>query len=108
MKTILIIVSCLLLSVSVIAQTPMLKGVVLDEKTSEPIPFANVYWCDGKTGATTDMEGNFLVADSSACDTLIIAYLGYVTNRVYVPALSMAKCLRYVVQERMNITVIAQ
>lgn len=85
MKTILIIVSCLLLSASVIAQTPMLKGTVLDEKTSEPIPFANVYWCDGKTGAVTDMEGNFLVADSSACDTLIIAYLGYVTNRVFVP-----------------------
>lgn len=84
MKTILIIVSCLLLSASVIAQTPMLQGKVIDIETREPIPFAHVYWCDGKTGALTDLEGDFLIADSAGCDSLIVSYPGYFKHIIYV------------------------
>ncbi|MPL95771.1 hypothetical protein SDC9_41943 [bioreactor metagenome] len=86
MKTILFNLFCFLLLGNIFGQTPMLKGRVLDKETREPIPFANIIWCDGKTGALTDMEGDFIVADSAGCDTLIITYVGYNMQRLYVPS----------------------
>lgn len=84
MKTILLNLICFLFVGSIAAQAPMLKGKVIDKDTKEPIPFVNVYWCDGKTGAVTDLEGDFLVADTAGCDTLIISTIGYSKQQLYI------------------------
>ncbi|HBG70229.1 MAG: hypothetical protein A2W93_13260 [Bacteroidetes bacterium GWF2_43_63] len=84
MKTILLNLICFLFIGSIAAQVPMLKGRVIDKDSKEPIPFANVYWCDGKTGAVTDLEGDFLVADTAGCDTLIISTIGYSKQQLYI------------------------
>ncbi len=85
MKTILSTLGFLVLSISLLAQTPMLKGKVIDQATGEAMPFANVLWCDGKTGAVTDMEGDFILADTTHCDSLKVMMVGYDLMMVFVP-----------------------
>lgn len=85
MKTILLTLGFFVLTISLLAQTPMLKGKVVDRETGEAVPFANVVWCDGKTGAVTDMEGDFIVADTTHCDSLKVMIVGYEPMMVFVP-----------------------
>jgi len=84
MKTILIVLTFFLFAGNAMSQVPMLKGKVIDKDTKEPVPFANVVWCDGKSGAVTDFDGKFVIADTRTCDTLIVSYVGYQPIRMYV------------------------
>ena len=58
------------------------KGTVIDE-AGEPIIGATVQVQGAKTGAVTDFDGNFSVEASSNA-TLLISYVGYVTETVNV------------------------
>ena len=58
------------------------KGTVIDE-AGEPVIGATVQVQGAKTGAITDFEGNFSVEASSNA-TLLISYVGYVTETVNV------------------------
>ena len=58
------------------------KGTVIDE-AGEPIIGASVQVQGAKTGAVTDLDGNFSVEAASNA-TLIISYVGYVTENVSV------------------------
>jgi len=55
-----------------------IKGIVTDAETSEPIPFANVFFVGSLIGTTTDLDGNFSlkVADPGKYD-LAITFVGY-------------------------------
>ena len=65
----------LFLSASAFAQQITVKGHVVDE-TGEPVIGASVKVVGGKTGAVTDIDGNFsIAADKKA--TLEITYIGY-------------------------------
>lgn len=63
-----------------------LKGVLTDEETGEPIPFANIVVETGGqqiTGATTDFDGNFTIKPLAAGRYDIKAtYVGYKTVMV--------------------------
>ena len=48
----------LVIADSCFAQTTIVRGKVTDNETGEPIPFANVYFIDTKSGAITDIDGN--------------------------------------------------
>jgi len=84
MKTLLILLSFFLLAGSAMSQVTMLKGKVVDKDTKEPVPFANVTWCDGKASAVTDIDGKFVINDARTCDTLIVSYIGYKSIRQFV------------------------
>ena len=65
----------LFLSASAFAQQITVKGHVVDE-TGEPVIGASVKVVGGKSGAVTDIDGNFsIAADKKA--TLEITYIGY-------------------------------
>ncbi|AEV33301.1 hypothetical protein Oweho_2329 [Owenweeksia hongkongensis DSM 17368] len=57
------------------------NGVVLDAKTAESIPFANVVLLDNYrrviSGATTDIDGKFKVSANSAVSLMEVSYVGY-------------------------------
>ena len=60
----------------------IVKGTVIDE-AGEPIIGASVQVQNAKTGAITDFDGNFSVEAASNA-TLLISYVGYVTETVSV------------------------
>jgi hypothetical protein len=65
------------------AQTTKISGKIVDAQTREPLPFVNVIIKNSKTGATSDVEGNYSFILNGKCDSLIISYVGY--NRVIRP-----------------------
>ena len=46
---------------SVIPDSTMISGLVIDDETGEPLPFANILIGDGLSVANTDFEGKFAV-----------------------------------------------
>lgn len=86
-------VVCFLLSSLVVwGQTVAVTGYVREKGTGEPLPFAHVVLKGTNTGATTDTAGYFSVdinnADLKGGDTLIVSYLGYITNKVAITGAS--------------------
>lgn len=67
-------------STVLMAQTgAVLKGIVTDASTKQPIPFATVTLKKSLVGTTTNESGEFELhfPDSLSNDTLLIAFLGY-------------------------------
>jgi Family of unknown function (DUF5686)/CarboxypepD_reg-like domain len=65
-------------------QSQYIKGIVSNEFTKEPIPFASMYWKVAGFGVLTDSAGGFKLRKSTAeKDTLIASYIGY--DKVYRP-----------------------
>ena len=62
------------------AQT-VIKGVVTDAETGEPLPFANVY-TDKYHAVITDYEGKFRLEIPADAQAFQVSYLGYETQRV--------------------------
>lgn len=84
MKNILLFLLFCALAIPAMSQSGLIKGKLTDKSTGEPIPFVNLFWCDGHTGAYSDFDGNFVLPDTGRCDTLIVQYVGYQSLRVYV------------------------
>lgn len=85
MKQIIILLS-LLIAIGVQAQG-VLKGTVIDAKTGEPVPFANVtVHKDGKQvhGDTTDFDGIFTIkpleTDTYYIEIKAVGYTNYVQS----------------------------
>jgi len=53
-----------------------LKGVVIDAKTKEPLPYVN-YTISSGMGGTTDDSGRFTFKVNSKTDSVVFSYLGY-------------------------------
>jgi len=61
-------------------QTYKLSGVVSDSKTHETMPGANVVIKGTNTGATTNLEGRFTIANlNKGTYTIVISYISYNT-----------------------------
>jgi hypothetical protein len=58
-----------------------LKATVIDNDTKRPLPFVNVIAYHGETrsGATTNVEGNFTLSFSQKPDSIKISFVGYET-----------------------------
>ncbi len=54
-----------------------IKGVVLDSKTKEPLPFVNVTFKGANIGTTTDFDGKYELETQWAKSTLIASFVGY-------------------------------
>lgn len=85
MKRILFLL--LLSSLGMTAQE-VLEGRILDgnavTETPEGLFGANVYWQNTQVGAVTDMDGNFTIPYKAEYRTLLISYVGYVTDTIAV------------------------
>ncbi|MBK8820076.1 MAG: TonB-dependent receptor [Saprospiraceae bacterium] len=70
-------------SISMSAQTRILKGVVTDEGTKETIIGASIAVKESTSGTITDIDGNFEL-DVKSGDILVISYIGYATQELTV------------------------
>lgn len=65
-------------------QTNTIKGTVVDER-GEPLIGVNVFVKGSTVGAITDLDGNFSL-NASAGSTLVISYIGYLSQEIVVKA----------------------
>lgn len=66
---------------SQLAQAQQVKGIVLDKATGEALPFANVSVVGTSNGASTEMDGTFLIEQEELFGkTLLVEYIGYVNK----------------------------
>ena len=62
------------------AQNASIRGFVYEKKTGEPVIFTNVYLKRTTYGATTDVNGYFLIPSVPVGDyTLMVTFVGYDT-----------------------------
>ncbi|MDO5571078.1 MAG: DUF5686 family protein [Bacteroidales bacterium] len=66
-----------LFSSGIEAQTNLIKGVVVDSITAEPVSYVSVYLKGTTIGAMTDDNGNFEIHTTTTKGTLIISCIGY-------------------------------
>jgi len=56
-----------------------IKGVVIDAKTKEPLPFVNIAFKGANIGTTTDFDGKFVLETIWATKTVMASFVGYKT-----------------------------
>ncbi len=61
-----------------LAQTSV-KGIIIDSKTKEPIPFVNVYFRGATQGVATDLEGRYTIHSDKLQPEILFSFLGYKT-----------------------------
>jgi len=67
-----------LVSVSLLAQSGVIRGRVYDKKNNEPLPFVNVIVVNQSIGAATDLDGNFLITGVEPGFYILMAsFIGY-------------------------------
>ncbi|MBL7074414.1 TonB-dependent receptor [candidate division KSB1 bacterium] len=82
-KIFLVATLLFLLPALIFATEGKLRGVVTDEETGEPLPGANVILEETVLGASTDLEGVYVVlAVSPGRYTVRVSYIGYQTLAV--------------------------
>jgi len=59
------------------AQRTIVKGVITDAKTGEPLPFVNVFFDKSTTGTSTDFEGKYVLDTDKDYLKLKVSYVGY-------------------------------
>jgi len=60
----------------------IIKGKVFDESTNSPLPGATIALKGTSEGATTDEWGNFTINTDYESGTLVVSYIGYVTQEI--------------------------
>lgn len=58
------------------------SGVVTDAQTGNPIPGVNILLQETTSGTTTDADGNFELNVPNLEQTLVVSYIGYVSQEV--------------------------
>ncbi len=67
------------LSISVFSQE-ILKGIILDETTKEPLPFATIYIFPSQKYTITNEDGLFEIKENIKFDSIQISYIGFNTK----------------------------
>jgi hypothetical protein len=70
------------------------KGVVIDQATGKPVPYANIWVENENLGTTSDEAGKFSFSNATAGKTLVVSCLGY--DRIKVAAQSGAMTVQLV------------
>jgi len=65
----------------------VIQGKIIDETTSEELPFVKVLLKNSKIGAVTDIDGNFKlviknISSTPLPDTLEVSYIGYLKKQI--------------------------
>ncbi len=66
-----------------------MSGILLDAKSKEPLPFANIIVLGKNIGTVSNSEGRFILGDNAieSNDSLIFSFMGYQTLKVPVHSL---------------------
>jgi len=67
---------------------PPVRGVVLDQKTGRPVPYASVHVPGQAGGTVADGEGRFALARPGGGSSLEVSCVGYASRRVAAPPLT--------------------
>ena len=101
MKTNKIIILFLLITFPLTAQV---KGIVVDEN-NEPLVGVNVYWIGTQIGNSTRADGKFEVPKVSGNQQLVISYVGYQNDTLFVTGNQLHVQLKKGVElEEINVT----
>lgn len=82
LKTLLLMILCLLVAAAVSAQTRTLTGKVTDVANNEPIIGATVFIKGTTTSTITDIDGNFSLNIPVDAETLTVSFIGMETQDV--------------------------
>ncbi len=83
MKHISLLIFFIFISLNILAQTGKISGRVIDAKTSEPLPFTNVYINNTTIGVTTDTSGKFILPNLPLGATeIVFSFIGYVPQQL--------------------------
>lgn len=81
-KSLLSVLTLLLITVITNAQEAVIRGFVYEKETGEPVIFTNVYLYRTTYGAATDVNGYFTISKIPAGTyTLMVTFMGYDTIR---------------------------
>ncbi len=83
MKILFVILIFCFLSFRLTANDPI-RGIVLDARTNEPLPFTNIVVSGQQKGTVSNSEGSFILAMEgiSPNDTVLFYYMGYETLKI--------------------------
>ena len=90
-KMFLTVMSVLIASVAY-AQNLTVKGLVIDESTGEPVPFASVHEKGTMNGTNTDVDGNYAITVSKKDAVLVFSSIGYNTVEIQVAGNAVINC----------------
>ena len=82
MKSNLLLIVFLFLSVLVSGQNLEIKGTVFEAATNSPLPGVNVIVKNTTTGVTTDFDGNFTITNRKVGDVLVFSFIGFTNQEV--------------------------
>ncbi len=89
MNKYILFLSILCLSLVSYAAEKEVKGTVIEEKTSEPIVGANIYWAGTSIGTITDINGQFSLHIHTGEHTeLVVSFVGYRSDTIKINDLS--------------------
>lgn len=63
-------------------QKTIVKGVITDGETGDPMPYVKLQFQDAKIGTFSDSAGAYYLETYYATDTLIVRFSGYVTQKI--------------------------
>ena len=67
-------------SLSAQAQNRIIKGCITDANNKEPLMGATITLDGGKTGAVTDIDGNYTLTVPSGTKQITVSYIGYIAK----------------------------
>lgn len=73
---------CLLCLTGILRAQVTVKGIVLDEITSEPLIGATVLDVDSKSGTVSNLDGSFTLKIPSLSTEIEISYIGYISKKL--------------------------
>ena len=78
-KKVFFFLTILLLSIqfAAIGQSTKIRGVIVDSKTNQPLPFVNIAFKGTTIGTTSDFDGNYFLETRTPSDTLHVSFVGY-------------------------------
>ena len=83
MRKHLFLLSALLFSATIFAQTGNIRGFVYEKESGEPVMFCSVFLEGTTIGAATDINGMYNISKVNAGEyTLVATYIGYDTTEV--------------------------
>lgn len=75
------LVVVLFFSTTIIVAQTRITGTIVDE-SNQPLPGASIVVSGTSTGASSDFDGNFTLETSDASGTVLISYVGYLSQTI--------------------------
>lgn len=79
-KKIIFLLGFIVFAVGAKSQNTVIKGIVKDSITGDPLPYVSVLLEGTTVGTTTGVDGDFYISTSSKARKVQVSYLGYATK----------------------------